>query len=98
MFSVGNAFNQKLDQHTMCDKAREGSVTVNGLLPAPGCKTLNPVVPIANKSQPTFRMGQENKASSVLLTLRLGKVIAALLKLESSWLQKQSKQILRYYL
>lgn len=46
----------------MCDEAREGSVTVSGLLPALVCRALNPATPIANKSQPTFGMGQENKA------------------------------------
>lgn len=61
----------------MCDEAQEGSVTINGLLPALVCRALNPAIPIANKSQPTFGMGQENKAWSVLLTFRLGKEIAA---------------------
>lgn len=44
MFWVGNAFNQKPDLYTVCDEAWEGSVTVNGLLPALVWKALNPAV------------------------------------------------------
>lgn len=40
-------------------------------------KAINNTVPTADKSQPTFGMGHENKASSVLVILRPGKEIAA---------------------
>lgn len=61
----------------MGDEAQEGSVTVPGLFPALVCKAVNRAGPTANKSQPTPGTGQENKTSAVLLTLRLGKEIAA---------------------
>lgn len=80
VFSVCNALNQKRYQQTMCDEAQEGSVTGNGLLPALVWKALNAAVSIANKSQPTSGTGQENKVSSVLLILKLGKEIAAEVK------------------
>lgn len=60
------------------------------------CKALNKAVPTADKSQPTFGMGHENKASSILVILRLGKEIGA--QVGKHWLQKQSKQVLRCYL
>lgn len=45
--------------------------------PALVCKALNKEDPTADKSQPTLGMGHENKTSSVLVILRLGKEIAA---------------------
>lgn len=51
-------------------------MSVNGFFPALVCKALNKAVPSADKSQPTFGTGYKNKASSVLVMLRLGKEIA----------------------